>query len=244
MIPHWIIATKMIKPLFILLAFLAFKGQAQELKAQELLEKSIAYHDPEGKWANFKGGFTVQMETPKRPVRTTKIELDFSQQYFKSEVERGGVTTTAEWKAGQCAHRLEGSTTFTVAQAKEHGLNCERTNKMRDYYVYLYGLPMKLKDPGTQLDPKVYTKIFKGKSYYCLKVTYDEKVGKDIWYFYLDKTTSQLRHYQFYHNEAENDGEYILLSGEANIGGIKIPKDRAWYMNADNRYLGTDFLYQ
>ena len=234
----------MIKPLFILLAFLAFKGQAQELKAQELLEKSIAYHDPEGKWANFKGGFTVQMETPKRPVRTTKIELDFSQQYFKSEVERGGVTTTAEWKAGQCAHRLEGSTTFTVAQAKEHGLNCERTNKMRDYYVYLYGLPMKLKDPGTQLDPKVYTKIFKGKSYYCLKVTYDEKVGKDIWYFYLDKTTSQLRHYQFYHNEAENDGEYILLSGEANIGGIKIPKDRAWYMNADNRYLGTDFLYQ
>ena len=232
------------KPLFILLAFLASKGQAQELTAQELLDKSIAYHDPEGKWANFKGGFTVQMETPKRPVRTTKIELDFSQQYFKCEVERGGVKTTAEWKAGQCAHRLEGSTTFTVAQAKEHGLNCERTNKMRDYYVYLYGLPMKLKDPGTQLDPKVYTKIFKGKSYYCLKVTYDEKVGKDIWYFYLDKTTSQLRHYQFYHNEAENDGEYILLSGEANIGGIKIPKDRAWYMNADNRYLGTDFLSQ
>ena len=78
------------RPLFILLVFLAFKGQAQELTAQELLDKSIAYHDPEGKWANFKGGFTVQMKTPKRPVRTTKIELDFPQQYFKSEVERGG----------------------------------------------------------------------------------------------------------------------------------------------------------
>ena len=232
------------KPLFILLALLAFKGQAQEMTAQELLDKSIAYHDPEGKWANFKAGFTIQMETPKRPVRTTKIELDFPQQYFKSEVERGGITTTAEWKAGQCIHRLEGSTTFTAAQAKEHGLNCERTNKMRDYYVYLYGLPMKLKDPGTQLDPKVYTKTLKGVSYHCIKVTYDENVGKDTWYFYLDKTTAQLRHYQFYHNEAENDGEYILLSGEVNIGGIKMPKDRAWYMNSDNRYLGTDFLSQ
>lgn len=230
------------KQVFILLALLALKGQAQEITALELLDKSIAYHDPEGKWANFKGSFTIKMETPKRPVRTTRIELDFLQQYFKSSVERGGVSTTSQWKAGQCMHWLEGSTTFTAAQAKEHGLNCERTNKMRNYYVYLYGLPMKLKDPGTQLDPKVYTKTLKGISYHCLKVTYDESVGKDTWYFYLDKTTAQLRHYQFFHDEAANDGEYILLSGEANIEGIKMPKDRAWYMNADNRYLGTDFL--
>lgn len=230
------------KQVFILLALLALKGQAQEITALELLDKSIAYHDPEGKWANFKGSFTIKMETPKRPVRTTRIELDFLQQYFKSSVERGGVSTTSQWKAGQCMHWLEGSTTFTAAQAKEHGLNCERTNKMRDYYVYLYGLPMKLKDPGTKLDPKVYTKTLKGISYHCLKVTYDESVGKDTWYFYLDKTTAQLRHYQFFHDEAANDGEYILLSGEANIEGIKMPKDRAWYMNADDRYLGTDFL--
>lgn len=166
------------KQVFILLALLALKGQAQEITALELLDKSIAYHDPEGKWANFKGSFTIKMETPKRPVRTTRIELDFLQQYFKSSVERGGVSTTSQWKAGQCMHWLEGSTTFTAAQAKEHGLNCERTNKMRNYYVYLYGLPMKLKDPGTQLDPKVYTKTLKGISYHCLKVTYDESVGE------------------------------------------------------------------
>ena len=227
-----------------LLAILAFKGQAQEMTALQLLDKSIAYHDPEGKWASFKGSLTVEMKTPNRPLRTTKIDLDFPQQYFKSNVKRGGVSSTSEWKAGECTHWLEGSTTFTAAQAKEHGLNCERTNKMRDYYVYLYGLPMKLKDPGTKLDPKVYTKSLKGTSYYCLKVTYEEKVGKDTWYFYLDKTTAQLRHYQFFHDEAKNDGEYILLSGEANIGGIKMPKDRAWYMNADDRYLGTDFLSQ
>ena len=179
---------------------------SERCAALELLDKSIAYHDPEGKWANFKGSFTIKMETPKRPVRTTRIELDFLQQYFKSSVERGGVSTTSQWKAGQCMHWLEGSTTFTAAQAKEHGLNCERTNKMRDYYVYLYGLPMKLKDPGTKLDPKVYTKTLKGISYHCLKVTYDESVGKDTWYFYLDKTTAQLRHYQFFHDEAANDG--------------------------------------
>lgn len=232
------------KYLFTLFLIGAFIAQAQEFTAQELLDKSIAYHDPDGKWANFKGEFTLKMETPNRPPRITKITLDFPQQYFKTKVEIAGISTTAEWKAGQCSHRLEGSTTFTAEQAKQHGLNCERTNKMRDYYVYLYGLPMKLKDPGTQLDPVVYTKNLNGVSYYCLKVTYNEKVGKDTWYFYLDKTTAQLRHYQFYHNEAANDGEYILLSGEENIGGIKMPKDRAWFTNADDRYLGTDFLSQ
>lgn len=231
------------KQLFFFLLFgFVFSIKAQDSPAAVLLEKSIAYHDPEGKWANFKGRFTIQMETPKRPVRTTKIELDFPQQYFKSSVERAGVSTIAEWKAGKCSHQLEGSSSFSPAQAKEHGLHCERTTKMKNYYTYLYGLPMKLKDPGTQLDPKVYTKTLKGTAYDCLKVTYDEEVGKDTWYFYLDKTTAQLRHYQFYHDEAKNDGEYILLAEEIEVEGIKMPKNRAWYINSDDRYLGTDFL--
>ena len=113
---------------------------------------------------------------------------------------------------------------------------------MKNYYTYLYGLPMKLKDPGTQLDPKAFKKIFQGKEYWVLKVSYAPAVGKDVWYFYLDPMTYQLRHYQFYHDEQKGDGEYILLSGEIEIGGIKMPKDRAWYMNLDQKYLGTDFL--
>lgn len=222
--------------------FLTLLVQSQHSPAKELLEKSIAYHDPEGKWSRFKANFTITMETPNRPLRTTQIEVDFPQQYFKSTVDMGGVKTIAVWKAGECTHQLEGSTNITVAQAKEHGLNCERTTKMKNYYTYLYGLPMKLNDPGTLLDPNVYTKTLHGKIYDCLKVTYSQEVGKDTWYFYLDKTTAQLRHYQFFHDEEKNDGEYILLSGEAIVAGIKMPKDRAWYTNGDNRYLGTDFL--
>ena len=113
---------------------------------------------------------------------------------------------------------------------------------MRDYYVYLYGLPMKLKDPGTQLEDKVYTKSLNGESFLCLKVTYDAAVGKDSWYFYFDKKTYAMRHYQFYHDESKNDGEYILLSGEEIVQGIKMPKTRAWYTNQANAYLGTDVL--
>ena len=48
--------------------------------------------------------------------------------------------------------------------------------------------------------------------------------------------------YQFYHDETKNDGEYILLTEEEIINGIKMPKNRAWYTNKDNMLLGTDIL--
>ena len=59
---------------------------------------------------------------------------------------------------------------------------------------------------------------------------------------YFDKNTYQLKRYQFFHEEGKNDGEYIILENELMIGGIKMPKDRAWYYNKDDKYLGTDYL--
>ncbi|MGB1831275.1 MAG: DUF6503 family protein, partial [Flavobacteriaceae bacterium] len=44
------------------------------------------------------------------------------------------------------------------------------------------------------------------------------------------------------HNEAKNDGEYIILEEEIEIGGIRLPKKRSWYYNSDQTYLGTDHL--
>ena len=48
--------------------------------------------------------------------------------------------------------------------------------------------------------------------------------------------------YQFYHEEEKNDGEFILLSDLEMVNGIKMPKNRAWYYNKEEKYLGTDFL--
>lgn len=215
---------------------------AQDLSAEAILKKSVAYHDPNGNWATFKGELSITMQTPNRPDRHTHLEWDFPREFFKSTVTQGGVTTQSQWEKGRCTHWYENSTSFSDAIAQKHRLNCTITTKMRNYYTYLYGLPMKLKDPGAQLDPKVLRRKLNGETFLCLRVTYTEEVGKDTWYFYIDPESYQLRHYQFYHNESEGDGEYILLSGEEIIQGIRMPKTRAWYTNADDRYLGTDVL--
>ena len=111
----------------------------------------------------------------------------------------------------------------------------------KNYYTYLYGLPMKLKDEGTIVDQTVTTITFKGKEYLVLKVNYSKEVGKDTWYFYFDPKTYAMEVYQFF-KEAKNSGEYILLSGLETINNIKMPKNRAWYYNKDDGYLGTDIL--
>jgi len=106
---------------------------------------------------------------------------------------------------------------------------------------------MKLKDPGTHIANTFERKSFKGKEYLVLKVTYDESVGEDIWYVYINPETYAMEIYQFFKtdvngNEIETSGEYILLSGETVINGIKMPKNRAWFYNKDDLYLGTDIL--
>ncbi|WP_281278412.1 DUF6503 family protein [Muriicola soli] len=44
---------------------------------------------------------------------------------------------------------------------------------------------MKLKDKGTILDPTAIKKSLQGKEYLVLRVTYEENIGEDTWYFYL-----------------------------------------------------------
>lgn len=73
---------------------------------------------------------------------------------------------------------------------------------------------MKLRDPGTRLDPTVRRTTFNERQVPVLRVTYAEEVGKDIWYFYVDPETWALTGCRFFHDESKNDGEYIAYEGE------------------------------
>lgn len=222
--------------------FLLMATYAQELTATDLLDRSIAYHDPEGKWDGFKGNFFITMESPNRPVRKSKIELDFNQSFFRLTLDAEGDQLISQLKNQECLLSFNGTTDFSEAIAKKNRLSFERASMYKDYYTYLYGLPMKLKDPGTRLANSVVEQEIDGISYWVLKVTYEPEIGGDTWYFYLDKNTYQLQRYQFFHEEAKNDGEYIVLENELIVNGIKMPKDRSWYYNKDNKYLATDYL--
>ncbi len=225
-----------------LLLFISCTAISQTLSGTQLLDLAIKYHDPKGEWSEFSGILDITMTRPDRPSRKSVVTIDLPSAYYNMHTKSETSETNFELAGEDCGITWNGKTEFTDDEIKKNKLTCERAGFMRNYYIYLYGLPMKLKDPGTNIHENVQVKTFMGKQYNVLKVTYDEAVGKDIWYFYFDQETNAMEVYQFFYNEAKNDGEYILLDGELKYGKMKIPQNRTWYMNHDEKLLGTDNL--
>ncbi|GGG92590.1 hypothetical protein GCM10011416_06880 [Polaribacter pacificus] len=231
------------KNLLILAAFFfTISSFSQELTGNQLLEKAIQYHDPNGSWSTFKGTLLVTMETPNSQKRESEIHIDLPDQFFSVKAKSGKNTSEYILKKDRIDIVFNGEKNPSEEISKKYGLSEDRAKMYKNYYTYLYGLPMKLKDKGTIIHQKTIKKTFKGKEYVVLKVTYTKEVGKDTWYFYFDPKTFAMEIYQFFHDETKNDGEYILLSKEETINGLKLPKNRAWFTNKEEKHLGTDIL--
>tara|TARA_R110000787_G_scaffold43892_2_gene107523 strand:+ start:112637 stop:113341 length:705 start_codon:yes stop_codon:yes gene_type:complete len=216
--------------------------KSQELTGEELLANAIKYHDPNNNWESFNGKLSITMEIPNSTIRESEISINLPKEYFYSKATKEHNTTEFILEKNTCKIVFNGNENFSEEIAKDNRLSCDRATLYKNYYTYLYGLPMKLKDPGTIIQDKIERKIFKGKEYLVLKVNYTEGVGKDVWYFYFNPKTYAMEIYQFYHDETKNDGEYIVLSDTKNIEGVNMPKNRAWYTNKENKLLGTDIL--
>ena len=239
----------MIKKIPVTLLFcISFMLNAQQISSKQLLQNAINYHDGDGKWQSFNNEFTVVMTTPGSPNRTSVVTINLPIEYFSVKATKDTVATTYTLNKGKCEIAYNGKI-LDSAQAKKKKMTCDKATFYKNYYSYLYGLPMKLTDPGTNLNDKVKKKTFKGKDYLVLKATYDEAVGSDVWYFYFNPKTYAMEIYQFFKTdengkEKPGTGEYILLSEEAIIDSIRIPKVRAWYYNKNDKYLGTDTLVE
>ena len=138
---------------------------------------------------------------------------------------------------------LDGRSEVTEEEKKTHRLSCERLTTMANYYTYLWGLPMKLRDPGTVLG-RVTATTFEDRLSTTSGSPTKPRVGEDIWYFYFDRETFALVGYRFYHDEAKNDGEVIFLEDEVAAEGLRLPKKRTWVTHKDEKILGTDTLVE
>lgn len=210
----------------------AFLLATAALSAQEMLERSMAYHDPGGVFDETAIQIELTESRPNGADRKTSIVIDNDNNRFSMKRKAEGNDATAIVTHGD-----------TVIEAGSDADDAhERARRTRNYYVYLYGLPMKLTDPGTILAPDAKQTEFMGHEAFELKVTYEEAVGGDTWYFYLDPESYALIGYRFYHDESKNDGEYITLEGEAKGAGLRLPKTRRWYRHQDESFLGEDTI--
>jgi len=212
------------------------------LSAKEVLSQSINYHDPESNWDKTEIKLSLYEQRPGSDYRLTHLTLHQPTSTFILDQQRGPNHIYRKLSVEGCASGYNGNRDLTEEEKAQFRLRCSDHETYANYYQYLWGLPMKLRDPGTIIAPTVWKETINGKEYLKIKVTYDPEVGGDIWYFYFHPDTYALSAYRFYHDESANDGEYILLEGEETHSGIRFPAKRSWYINADHRFLGYDQL--
>jgi len=213
-----------------------------QMTADQLIDKSIAFHDPQNNWKKFKSNLNLTTERPDRPNGKRKVFINNKKNEFSFWAQYKEGLLNYEIKKNTPKALWNGQEMVPDDLAKKYRIATDRATMYRDYYTYLYGMPMKLKDQGTNINQEVTQVEFYGKTYYKVKVTYEPEVGDDIWYLYFNTTTHALEAYQFFHDESKNDGEYILFEELIEMQDIKIPRIRKWYYNKDEKFLATDIL--
>ena len=212
----------MVNKLFLLLLLFPFaEGTAQPLTAEQVLGKALKYHDPKEEWRTFNHQLNFVSERPNGADRLSTVTINNNTGLFELMEDGNNMAILMD----SC---------ITIPTGK----TCEQVKRIRNYYVYLWGLPMKLKDEGTALDPIVKEEKFEGVACYVLRVPYDQ----DVWFFFIDKSNFAMKAYMFLKDEPLREGELIYLDDEVRIGEMRIPKKRKWVTMPDQEVLGTDIL--
>lgn len=215
--------------------------EVTELSADTLLARTIRYHDPEGVWGTKPHLLQLAESRPNGSVRHTRLGLYPHTGEFDLQQTRGKDKIQLRYLNNSYSFSHQGRTEIEEKVRKRFRLTEEGADWMRDYYTYLYGLPMKLRDAGTLIQPTVHQVWYDGREMLELEVHYTPDTGKDIWFFYFDPETFAMSGYAFYHEkDGPGTGEYILLEGEALVGKMKLPAERHWYYTKNKLYLGTD----
>lgn len=212
------------------------------MSSVEIINQSIKFHDPKGKLESKDFTFHFEESRPDGKVNKTSARLFPSKEKFSISRQSQGDVVEYKLDKGVASFSVNGNHEVHDTIIKKHRLDNARVQKIKDYYLYLWHLPLKLKDPGTIVHPENEIVDFFGQNLIQVKVSYSPEVGKDIWYFYFHPENYKLSGYRFYHDEKDNDGEYILIDGEIKMGSVRLPATRKWYTHKEKKFLGTDKL--
>ena len=225
------------------LTLFSFTGIGQTISSKELLNRSVAFHDPDNWWNRVKIDLVITLQVPDKPLQLRHVEIDHIKGTFRlSNLKKGRLLEWGVSGKGFCDFKVDFAKPATQAQADSLGLRPEQALRWRNYYTYLYGLPMKLKDREAKIAPHIIETIFMEQQVMALRITYNKAAGDDIWYFYFNPSTYALVGCRFYPNENQNDGEYIVLEDIIVQRGLRIPRKRTRYSNATDKLLGTEYL--
>ncbi|MEL6185597.1 MAG: methyltransferase domain-containing protein [Myxococcota bacterium] len=210
--------------------------------AAALLARSVAFHDPSGRWGQ-PLALTWESANPDGEVRM-RFDLSWDAEGTfalkgrrKGHLLQGSIPTTgaAEYLVdGRPAREASSEVRTSLVLDREEG------RFWRNYFGFLAALPMNLKGESLRVEPAVTSTRFAGRKARSIQVRFDEK-GSDLWTLYFGPQGSLLG-CRFDRADPDKVGERIEFEGLVEVGGLRLPARRRWYTNDDGKYLGEDRL--
>ena len=213
--------------------------------AEEILEKSIQFHDPEGKWENYSGVLKLINSRQKGFTAGTEvIEINVPEDYYKDTWIRGNIKIEKEVKDGKISLTINGNTA-TDEQIKDFWLNDENVIGMKTWHYYHFGHLMHFKNTGSVIQKTVLEENFRGNPCYVItfignegEVSHPYWAGK--WQFKIDKESFALR--GVYTDAMMPEGWTDVYEGILEINGIKLPRVRTYYAGSGNELIYVDLF--
>ena len=225
--------------IYLLLFFLlGDTPDSNDLTGPQLVDAAIHHHDPGNHWPGLQAELNLAFEGPDGTVSSSRVLIDNRAGHYAWIREAGGKQIVTGVRGDECFVEAESGEDLEPAFLETHKIECANTKKMRNYHIYLYGLPMKLHDAGTHIEDSVQRETIDGQSYYVVRVPYE----KDVWDFFIHPETFALEAYRFYVDEPNQVGEIIVLEQIETVEGIQLPKRRTWSNTHDGKVLGTDVV--
>lgn len=211
--------------------------------SEEILNKAIAFHDPQQKWADYSGkvhlmtifsngnssgGEIIEIQTKEGFYQTTKLP---------AKVVMG-------IKNGECFREVDGNKNPDEDVIKKNNLGDENINVYKNWHYFHFGILMELKASGLILEDKVETVKFQGEDCLALKFSYDvNKVKNEFykgsnWTVYIDPVNFTIKGFK----EVGVMNRCAVFSGILTLNGLKLPLCRTYFKNEDNSFYMVDIF--
>ena len=207
----------------LLLFMSCLSRSAESISAETIINNSIRFHDPENNWNSFQGKFLFD-----------------SRFHFADSNQESIVVTVDVEKNYLKYHNLFRKVDLdffsdTCILNSSNG-SCDGYRWTKNFYTFIWGLPMKLKDPGISPISKYTVDTFNHKTCYNVAVHYEA----ENFQFYFDTTNYQMMGFSFSKNDKSSKGEIIYLDRLIQFQGIKFPKKKTYWVLPDTIFGGTN----
>lgn len=232
---------------------IACAQSSEELSSQECFDEIIAYYDPDGIWDKYSGELK-QTSIRNGDITTQVIAINNSNDFY---------TCIRNRDDGVFIKGVENGKSFFTINGKEYNADeiPEKYQKypysLSEYYAQTYkehhtfhfSVPLALKKAGAKPLVGVGKKYLFGRL--CKSITFKEYpnryeqgyYGGQITLYFIPEEENKIHAIHFDNGwGASKEGLIVLMDGEIEVGGIKIPASKITFFNGSMNFLIIDAL--